>query len=133
MPGYGTPTPGYGGMPMDQGANMYGAGGIPGGMYGYPVAPYIPDAPYSDAALWLGIISLASLIIFPFGILLAPLAMIFGFVGRSKVKQAPPNSYQTGKLTAGWILGMIGTVLLVLIIIGLALLIRALSSMDIEG
>ncbi|WP_151898117.1 DUF4190 domain-containing protein [Streptomyces sp. C8S0] len=137
QPGYGYPGPEAGGQPA-YGYPAPDAGAQPG--YGYPAqppapgypappagAPYAAPAPYGaaqpanglgTAGLVCGIIGVVlnvTVILWWAGIILGILAIIFGAVGRGKVKRGEATN--KGAATSGLVLGIIATVLLPSIIL----------------
>jgi hypothetical protein len=115
------PTPQY---PTQQyPANPYGA--TPPYPPGYPQFPvYVrPDLPKATAALVVGIVSVAGLFTCVLPILAAPVAWILGVQARREIRNAPQQWGGDSKATAGMVLGIIGTVLLTLLILGVILLI----------
>ena len=115
-PGPYGPGGAYPGGPYPGGA--YPGGPYPGGAYpgGYP-----PPAPYGDyyspgppkngmgvAALVVAIIALISSVSVVGGIVLGIVAVILGFIGRSRVKSGEANN--GGVATAGIILGVISII-----------------------
>jgi hypothetical protein len=72
------------------------------------MAPPRPNAPGAVIALVLGIISVVTCG-FPTG----PFAIWQGFSAEKAIKQAPGYYEGKGMATAGWILGIIGTILMV--------------------
>jgi hypothetical protein len=72
--------------------------------YAYPLAATAaPEHPSSVTALILGILGL---IVLP---LLAPVAWVIGGRGRREMRQYPGRWAPSGSLTAGYVLGIIGT------------------------
>lgn len=92
--GYGTPGGGY---------------GHPGGGYGWPGMQPMPSNGMGTTALVLGIISAAVFCLWPVAILLGVLALIFGLIGRGKVRRGEANN--GGQALAGVICGAAGIVL----------------------
>lgn len=95
---------------------------------GYPPAPYPAHAPYppadngmGTAALVLGIVGLAGLCAYGFGIIPAILAIIFGKIGMNKVADGTANNLGSAK--AGFIMGIIAVALAVIGVIVLILII----------
>ena len=102
--GYTAPSPGWAGQP------------------GFP-AYAVPDHPKSTAALVVGIISIAGAFFCVLPILAAPVAWVLGVQARKEIRNAPQQWGGEGKATAGFVLGIIGTVLLVLGLIAIALIV----------
>jgi hypothetical protein len=109
QPGYqqpGYPPPGYQGYP-------------PPGWYGGPPLVRLPDHPKATTALVLGIIALLGGFTCYLPLLLGPWAWVFG---RRAVKDidAQPGRYDgRGQALAGYILGVVATVLLILGLVAL--------------
>lgn len=87
----------------------------PGGYYGQPMyAPQPPTDGAGIAAFVIGIVGLTFACAYGFGLILSPVAL---FVGRSAMKRIDASQGQLGGrgfAQAGFIMGIIGTVLLVL-------------------
>jgi Domain of unknown function (DUF4190) len=104
-------------------------------VYGYP-QPYAPVPPTDGAgiaALVLGIVSLTFACAYGFGLILSPVAL---FLGRSSMKRIDASQGQIGGrgfAQAGFIMGIVGTVLLVLMLVALAVFFTALFSTDCFG
>jgi hypothetical protein len=114
-PGYGQPQyppPGYGQPPYPP----------PG--YGYPpFAPPPPKHPHATSSMVMGIIALAGSVVCILPILLAPVAWILGAKAVKEI-DANPSAYSgRGEASAGKIMGIIGTVFLILGLIALAIII----------
>ncbi len=77
--------------------------------YGYP--PALPDHPQSVAVFVLGLIS------FFVGGLTAPFALVMGRNARREISGSPGRYKDGGLLTAGWVMGIIGTAYLGLMIL----------------
>jgi hypothetical protein len=115
-PGYGPPpghgTPGYGGP-------GYPPAYPPTGYYPGPSPYRLPDHPEATKALVLGIVSLLGGFTCYLPILVGPWAWV---VGRRVVKQidAQPGRYDgRGQALAGYVMGVVATVLLILGIVAL--------------
>ena len=95
--------------------------------YGYG-APLLPEHPNSTLVLTLGIVGMLTNFIFlPF---VSPIAWYLGAKARRDMAHYPGVYRDSGKLTAGFVLGMIGT-LLALAFIGLfVLLLVAAGTMN---
>lgn len=131
------PTPGsqnpYGGTPTPQ-WQPYPPGqpGQPGwapqpGMPGYPVYA-LPDHPRATAALVVGLIAVAGGFTCLLPILASPVAWVLGAKARREIRSAPQQWGGESRATAGMVLGIIGTVLLVLgLLLVLVILIVALN------
>jgi hypothetical protein len=72
------------------------------------MAPARPNAPGAVVALVLGIISVVTC-----GVPTGPFAIWQGLSAEKAIKQAPGYYEGKGMATAGWILGIIGTIFLV--------------------
>ncbi|MFF7727607.1 DUF4190 domain-containing protein [Streptomyces sp. NPDC008001] len=109
---YGMQTPPYG-------QGLYGPGAYQPGAYGYPAAPfYMPPAPSNGlglAALVLGIVGTVLAPTVVLGAVLGILAVVFGAVGRAKVRKGEATN--PGQALAGLILGGVGLVVTVLMVI----------------
>ena len=89
---------------------------------GFPVYA-VPDHPRATAALVVGIVSIAGAFFCVLPILASPVAWALGAQARRQIRSAPQQWSGEGRATAGMVLGIIGTVLLVLAVVALALLI----------
>lgn len=81
----------------------------------YPYAPQLPDHPQSTVVFVLGLLSLF------FGGITGPFALFMGRSARREIASRPGVYRDGGLLTAGWVMGIIGTVYLgfmVLFIVG---------------
>lgn len=80
------------------------------------------------AALVLGIVGLAGLCVYGFGVIPAILAIIFGKIGMNKAAEGAANNLGSAK--AGFIMGIIGVVLAVIgvIVVVLFFIVAAASS-----
>ena len=133
QPGYGQPAYGaYGGGQPPYGAAPYGAapyGGSPygGSPYG---APY-PAATDSGAttSMIIGIIALASLVVFcGIGLPAAPFAMVMGLRAKRRIRASRGQLGGEGQATAGFVTGLVGTILLVLALLFVVLLVAVVLS-----
>jgi hypothetical protein len=88
---------------------------------GFPA--YRADLPKATAAMVVGIISIAGALFCVLPILGAPVAWVLGAQARRQVRAAPQQWGGEGKATAGMVLGIVGTVLLVLGLVAVAILI----------
>ena len=113
-----------------QGANPYAAGYTPPppGWTPQPqpgAGPFptyvVPDLPKATTSLVLGIIAVAGGFMCFLPVLVAPVAWILGAQARKQIRSAPQQWGGDGRATAGMVLGIIGTVLLVLGLIAVAL------------
>ena len=122
QPGAGYGTPGAYGQPDAYGPPSGGHAGYGG------YAPPAPDHPRSTTALVVGLISLIGGLMCVLPILASPFAL---FIGRKAVKEidAEPGRYGgRGSAMAGYVMGIIGTVLLVLGLLGVVLFIVAIAT-----
>ena len=116
--GYGQGGYGQGGY----GQGGYGQGGYGQGGYGYPPAPggagpvYAPDHPRSTTALVLGILSLVLC-----G-LLGPFAWVIGKRTVDEIDSSGGQYGGRGTAQAGYVMGVIGTILLALGLLALVLI-----------
>ncbi|MEW2167302.1 DUF4190 domain-containing protein [Streptomyces sp. NPDC007084] len=97
---------GYG-YPQYPGAGPAAHGGVPG--YGWPPAPPAPSNGMGTSSLVLGIIAAVLFCAWPLAILLGILAVIFGVIGRGKVRRGEATN--PGQALAGIICGVVGIVL----------------------
>ena len=112
---YGAPNPYAGAQPPPPPA-------VPG-MQQFPVY-VLPDHPRGTAALVVGIVALAgALFCAGLPLLASPVAWVLGAQARRQIRQAPQQWGGEGKATTGMILGIIGTVFLVLVIVAIAILV----------
>jgi hypothetical protein len=77
----------------------------------------VPDLPKATAALVVGIVSVAGAFTCVLPVLAAPVAWVLGAQARREIRSAPQQWAGEGRATAGMVLGIIGTVLLVLVIV----------------
>ena len=123
QPTYGQPTygqPTYGQQPYGQ------QPAYPPPGYGYPAA--VPTDGQATAAMIVGIVSLVLAVCYGVGLLGAPVAL---FMGRASMKRIDASGGQLGgrgSAQAGFILGIIGTVLLALSIVAVIIFIVLLAS-----
>ncbi len=108
VPGQPFPPPGQGGWPQQP---------PPPPMAVHPV--YVrPDLPKATAAMVVGIVAVAGgFMLCGVPLLIAPVAWVLGAQARRQIREAPQQWDGEGKATAGLVLGIIGTVLLVLALI----------------
>jgi hypothetical protein len=83
----------------------------------------VPDHPKATTALVLGIIAVAGGFACLVPVLVAPIAWILGAQARSQIRNAPQQWGGQSRATAGMVLGIIGTVLLALIVLGIIIVI----------
>lgn len=87
-----------------------------------PFTPYVlPDLPKATTALVLGIVAVAGAFMCILPVLLSPVAWILGAQARKEIRAAPQQWGGEGRATAGMVLGIIGTALLVLGLVLVAL------------
>lgn len=87
-----------------------------------PFTPYVlPDLPKATTALVLGIVAVAGGFMCILPVLLSPVAWILGAQARKEIRAAPQHWGGEGRATAGMVLGIIGTALLVLGLVLIAL------------
>jgi hypothetical protein len=86
----------------------------------YPVY-VLPDHPRATTALVLGIIGVAGAFTCFLPVVVAPFAWALGAKARKEIRSAPQQWGGDGRATAGMVLGIIGTVLLVLALVVIAL------------
>jgi hypothetical protein len=89
----------------------------------YPV--YVrPDLPKATAAMVIGIIAVAGgFVLCGLPLLISPVAWVLGAQARRQIRAAPQQWDGESKATAGFVLGIIGTILLVLALIVLVVII----------
>lgn len=84
---------------------------------GYGSVPMQPEAPNAMLIFLLGLFGVIFLQI------LSPVAWYLGAKSRREIKAQPPNTFRSeGLVTAGWILGIIGTILMILAIVFIILM-----------
>ena len=87
--------------------------------YGYGTPP-LPEHPNSNLVLTLGIVGMcANFIMFPF---ISPIAWYLGAKAKRELVNNPGVYRDTGKLTAGYVLGIVGSMFVIagiLLIVGL--------------
>lgn len=120
---FGPPQPPYGQPPGQP-------PGQPGYGYPQPYAPQAPSHPQATTALVLGIVGLAGLVTCV-TFLVAPFAWAIGAKAVKEIDAAPPGTYRgREQANGGRIMGIVGTVLLVLAVLGTAALITAIALVD---
>jgi hypothetical protein len=121
QPGYG--QPGYG--QQDPGQQQYGQ--LPYPQYGQPAYGGYPAPPTNHggalASMIVGIVSLVLACLYGVGLLGAPVAWWLGAKAKREIDASQGRLAGRGMAQAGFILGIIGTVLLVLAVIGWILVI----------
>lgn len=132
QPQYGQPQ--YGQQPPYQ-PGYPPAPGVPAGypVYGRPMG-YAQSHGGATTSMVLGIIALGSLALAPFccvtipGVLTAPFALGTGISARRQIARHPGVYSNAGHATAGFVMGIIGSVLAVLMVVGIIVLFDAISS-----
>ncbi len=82
-------------------------------MYSVPPQAMKPDHPSSGAVFALGLISIL------LGGITGPFAWAIGSKARKEIQQNPGQYRESGMLTAGWVMGIIGTIFLILNVLAL--------------
>jgi hypothetical protein len=124
------PLPPQGHAPYGYG---YGAPQPPGPGYPQQWTPAPPPDGTGIAAFVVGIVALTFACAYGFSLVLSPVAL---FLGRSAMKRIDRSQGQIGGrgfAQAGFIMGIIGTVLLVLVVAAVAVFFTALFSTDCFG
>jgi len=93
----------------------------PGYYLGFPPPP--PDHPRSTTALVLGLIALAGGSVCALAILAGPFAWVIGAKARKEIDANPQMYGGRSQATAGMVLGIIATALLIIGLIGIAVLV----------
>jgi hypothetical protein len=121
--------------PAAGGNNPYaGYAAPPAGWTPQPAVPgypgyTLPDLPKATTAMVFGIVAVAGAFFCVLPIVLSPVAWILGAQARNEIRAAPLQWGGEGRATAGMVLGIVGTVLLVLGVAAIAILIAvALNS-----
>jgi hypothetical protein len=97
--------------------------GEPGAPSPYGPAPQqfpvyvLPDHPKATSALVVGIVALAGTFLCGLPILASPVAWVLGAQARREIRNAPQHWGGESKATAGMVLGIIGTALLLLAVV----------------
>lgn len=99
---YAPPAPGAGPAP-------------PGYAYAYAFASDVPSSGWAVASLVVGIVSI---LLYPFAIITGPLAIIFFYLARRQIAVTPPTHKGMGMAIAGLVTGIIGSLLGLLVVIG---------------
>ena len=118
------PPPPY--QPPAYGQPQYPAYGGPGIPPGYPVQQ--PNEGMAVAAMVIGIVSLVLACGYGVGLLGSPVAMIMGRVSMNRIDRSNGQLGGRGMAQAGFILGIVGTVLLALAIIAVVVIIVAAAN-----
>jgi hypothetical protein len=89
------------------------------GQPGMPQFPtyVLPDHPKATSALVVGIIAVAGTFLCGLPVLASPVAWILGAQARAEIRRAPQHWGGESKATAGMVLGIIGTALLLLAVV----------------
>jgi hypothetical protein len=81
----------------------------------------VPDLPKATTALIFGIVAVAGAFFCVLPILVSPVAWILGAQARKEIRAAPQQWGGEGRATAGMVLGIVGTVLLALGLVAIAI------------
>ncbi|MFF0018195.1 DUF4190 domain-containing protein [Streptomyces sp. NPDC005374] len=109
----------------------YGYPGYPQGYGGWPTPPVPPQNGMGVAAMVLGILSCALFCMYGvLSLILGVLAIIFGVKGRKRAERGEATNH--GQAQAGFIMGIIGTILGVAIIALMAVVITTAINSDDE-
>jgi len=121
QPGQQPAAPAY--YPEQQGQGYQPAGypPQPGYYIGFPPPP--PDHPRSTTALVLGLVALVGAGVCWFPVVVGPVAWVIGAKARKEIDANPQAYGGRGQATAGMVLGIIATVLLVLGVILIVVLV----------
>jgi len=128
-PPYGTPPPYGQPQPAPYGQPPYPQG------YGQPMG-YAQQHGGATTSLVLGIISVVSAVLTPFccitlpGVLTGPFAIYMGASARKQIDQNPQAYSNRGNAVAGFITGIIGTVLGLLVVAAFVVLVVAIGTFD---
>lgn len=117
------PPPGFGDQPPPPpyGAPGYGYG-QPG--YGYGPPTNVQEHPSGTTVLVLGILGLVLGFACCIGFVLSPIAWVKGNTARREIAAAPGvNWTNKGTVTAGWVCGIIGTVIMLLAVLAVVFVI----------
>lgn len=117
----------YGGQPASAPAPPGWAPqpGVPG-FPGYA----LPDHPRATSAFVVGLIALGGTFVCGVPILASPVAWIMGAQARKEIRSAPQQWGGESKATAGMVLGIIGTVLLVVLVLAVIVVIALAVSLN---
>lgn len=143
--GYGFPPPGPYGYPAPQqgpsvppppiapggpGAPVgYGYPGYPQGYGGWPAQPLPPQNGMGTAAMVLGIISCVMFCLYGvLSLVLGIIAIVLGVKGRRKAERGEATNH--GQAQAGFIMGIIGTILGLAVIVFMAVIITTAINSD---
>ena len=97
---------------------------------GYPPYPQPPKHPNATTSMVLGIVSVAGGVLCWLPLLIAPVAWIMGSKTVKQIDASQGTQAGRSEAMAGKVLGIIGTVLLILAIAGIVLLIVLTLSID---
>lgn len=130
QPPYGQPAaqPPYGQQPYDP-TQPYPQG-YPPQPYGYYPGYAIPDHPQATTALVVGLISLIGAFTCLVPILAAPFAWAIGHSARKAIRREPQRYGGESKATAGMVMGIIGTILLLLGILAIVVFVVVAANAD---
>lgn len=130
-PGQGQPQPNWGSAypPPPQSPPPGGYPPPPPG-YGYGFAPQPPKHPQSVTAMVLGIVGVGGGLICYLPLFVAPIALIIGRKAKKEIDESRGMLSGRGEAQTGFILGIIGTVLLVLALAVVVLLIVLSITVD---
>src|SRR3954447_15099265 len=115
------PPPAYG-QPPYSGQPQY----PPYGQPGYPVPSYAAAPPNEGMAIAAMVIGIASFVMacgYGIGLLGSPVALVLGRVSMKKIDASGGQLGGRGFAQAGFIMGIIGTVLLVLVVIAVVVIV----------
>ena len=91
-----------------------------------PPVYVLPDHPKATAALVVGLVSVAGMFFLVLPVLASPVAWVLGAQARRAIRRAPQQWGGESKATAGMVLGIIGTVLLLVGLLVVVIVIAAL-------
>ncbi|MDF1606042.1 DUF4190 domain-containing protein [Nocardioides sp. YIM 152315] len=112
-------------------AQQYGQPYPPQQAYGHPVTP--PTDGLAIGAMITGIAGLVMACAYGVGLLASPVALVLGRISMNRIDRSGGRLGGRGMALAGFILGIIGSVLLVLAIAGLIALIIVAANDDSNG
>jgi hypothetical protein len=127
QPPYGQQQPPY--NPYQQ--QPYPPSGYPPGYPPYQVAP--PNDGLGLASMIVGIVSLVLSCLYGLGLLGAPAALIMGRISMKRIDRSNGQLGGRGMAQAGFILGIIGTIFLVLAVIALGVIIAVAVGGGFDG
>lgn len=127
QPPYGQPQPQYG-QPYPQ-QPYPPQPGYTSPAYNQPYSSYsAPDHPKATTALVLGLIGLVGGFMCLLPVLVSPFAWFTGMKARREIRASNGQLGGDGMATAGMVLGIIGTVLLALILIGIVVFVIVVAN-----